>query len=74
MRYNKSNISDVLKALKKVKQLKGGQYIAVCPAHKDTKPSLSVKEVDHGKVVVFCHVGCTFLELRQAFNGLGIRI
>lgn len=74
MRYSKSNISDVLRSLKKVKQLKGGQYVAVCPAHKDTKPSLSVKEAENGKVLVFCHAGCTFLEVRQAFNDLGIRI
>lgn len=71
---NKSHISDVLKALKNVKDLGGGQFVACCPAHEDKKPSLSIKEGDHGRVLVFCHVGCSFAEIRDALLQRGLRI
>ena len=34
-------------------------YKACCPAHDDSSPSLSISETDSGKVVVYCHAGCT---------------
>jgi hypothetical protein len=36
----------------------GGGWMAPCPAHHDQKPSLSIREVDKGKVLVRCHAGC----------------
>lgn len=48
---------DFLALLKGVKLLKGGEYLALCPAHKDTKPSLSVRE-EWGTLLVKCHAGC----------------
>ena len=30
-----------------------------CPAHDDQNPSLSIKEGDDSKALVFCHAGCT---------------
>ncbi len=35
-----------------------GGWMARCPAHDDRKPSLSIREGDHGKVLVCCHAGC----------------
>ncbi len=51
----------------------GGGYIARCPAHDDSRPSLSVGEGRDGRALVNClaGVGCTFdaivaaMELRQ---------
>jgi putative DNA primase/helicase len=37
-----------------------------CPAHDDDTPSLSVTEKD-GKVLWFCHAGCTQAAVRDAF-------
>jgi hypothetical protein len=37
----------------------GNGWKALCPAHDDQKPSLSVSESDDGKVLICCHVGCT---------------
>ncbi|NLF02859.1 MAG: hypothetical protein GX601_18000 [Anaerolineales bacterium] len=36
----------------------GNGYLALCPAHSDHRPSLSVSEHD-GKILVNCFVGCT---------------
>jgi len=36
----------------------GGGWTALCPAHDDHKPSLSIKDANNGKVLVHCHAGC----------------
>lgn len=51
-------IQDFLKRLKGEQRGSGEQYMACCPAHGDTKPSLSVTERD-GKILVHCQAGCT---------------
>lgn len=38
------------------------QWTALCPAHDDSNPSLSIS-VDDGKVLIKCHVGCDFDEI-----------
>lgn len=37
----------------------GDGYIACCPAHDDTNPSLSIKDGDWGKPLVHCFAGCS---------------
>jgi hypothetical protein len=37
----------------------GDGYMARCPAHEDRTPSLSVKDGADGRVVLYCHAGCT---------------
>jgi hypothetical protein len=41
----------------KPRQLANGQWLVHCPAHDDTKPSLSVTESD-GRILVKCFAGC----------------
>ena len=36
----------------------GSNWMAPCPAHEDREPSLSIRDVDDGKVLVHCHAGC----------------
>ena len=36
----------------------GNGWMARCPAHDDSTPSLSVKETADGKLLVHCHAGC----------------
>src|SRR5277367_6151811 len=56
----------------------GSQWMAKCPAHEDSKPSLAIRERD-GKFLLHCHAGCTSeavaraagLELRELFTENG---
>jgi putative DNA primase/helicase len=52
-------LSAVLARLKKVRAI-GDDFSACCPAHDDKNPSLSVSEGADGRVLVTCHVGCSF--------------
>ena len=35
-----------------------GRWLALCPAHEDRSPSLSVKETEDGTVLIHCFAGC----------------
>lgn len=41
---------------------KGGFQVR-CPAHEDTKPSLSISRGNNGGTTVYCHAGCTAQEI-----------
>jgi hypothetical protein len=45
--------------------------MACCPAHEDSNPSLSIKEVD-GKVLVRCHAGCSQVAVIDALKARGL--
>jgi hypothetical protein len=50
----------VLDRLKGVRRHDGVDgFEALCPAHADKRPSLSVNKGDDGKVLLCCHAGCT---------------
>ena len=62
------NINDFLALFKGVRKSGNGQYMALCPGHHDSKPSLSIKEAD-GKILVKCFAGC---ELADILKPLGL--
>jgi hypothetical protein len=70
-----SSIDLVLTRLQKVRK-SGAEWQALCPAHNDKHPSLSVTPGD-GKILLYCHAGCTLeaiiaalgLEAHQLFDG-----
>lgn len=37
---------------------RNGSWSAKCPAHADRSPSLSVKEIDDGRILIHCFGGC----------------
>lgn len=49
----------------------GKSYKALCPAHGDKTPSLSVKEGDDGRVLLHCFAGCGVGEIVAA---MGLRM
>ncbi len=49
---------------------RGDYYMAVCPAHDDDRPSLSVRQGDD-KVLVHCHAGCEFADVVSALETEG---
>ena len=40
------------------RELPGGGYQSLCPAHDDNKPSLSINEGTDERVLLHCHAGC----------------
>ena len=40
-----------------------GQYSARCPAHDDTRASLSVSQGEDGKILLHCHANCTIEQI-----------
>jgi hypothetical protein len=53
------------------------KWIALCPAHDDKRPSLSIRELDDGKILLHCWTGCGVdaivgalgLSLKDLFQG-----
>lgn len=44
------------------------QFYALCPAHDDTNPSLSIGKGKDGKVLLHCHAGCPFDKIKDAIH------
>ena len=63
-----SDIHKVLAILKNVKQTGEAQWACSCPAHNDANPSLTVSLADDGRILLRCHAGCSFEEIRRAMG------
>ena len=37
----------------------GAQFVACCPAHDDSTPSLTIRDGSSGKILLHCHGGCS---------------
>lgn len=48
----------LLERLEGVKRTAPGRWLARCPAHADRSPSLSIRELDDGRVLVHDYAGC----------------
>lgn len=48
----------LLSRLDKVRRTGQGRWLARCPAHNDRGPSLSIRELDDGRLLVHCFAGC----------------
>src|SRR3954454_22673406 len=53
-------------------RMTGGQWMCCCPAHNDTRPSLAVRDGDHGRVLLKCHAGCDQFDVIDALKSLGL--
>jgi hypothetical protein len=49
-----------------VRQTGTGRWVAKCPAHQDRSPSLSVRELDDGRVLLHCFAGCETADVLAA--------
>ncbi len=63
----KVNIGRILGRLKHVRKTSRG-WTALCPAHPDRNPSLSVAVGDDGRVLLRCFAGCSFGEIVRALG------
>jgi hypothetical protein len=60
----------VKRVLGKLEGLRGGdgQWQALCPAHDDNNPSLSITEAEDGNCLLHCFAGCTLDEVLAALD------
>lgn len=56
----------LLSRLDRVRRTGSGTWLARCPAHEDRSPSLSIREVDDGRVLLHCFGGCSVEEVLAA--------
>lgn len=61
-------IDTLLAHLDKVKKTGQGRWLARCPAHDDKAPSLSVRGLDDGRILVHCFSGCAVQEVVTAIG------
>lgn len=59
------NAGDILQRLKGVRR-SGKGWTARCPAHDDQRNSLSISEGEGGRLLLYCHAGCTFEAICRA--------
>lgn len=52
----------------------GANWSTCCPAHADRKPSLSIGDGVDGRLLVFCHRGCSYGEIIAALISRGIDV
>jgi hypothetical protein len=62
--------ADVVPVLDRVRP-SGDGFVACCPAHHDTEPSLSIADGE-AAVVVHCHAGCSQAAVLEALVGRGV--
>ena len=58
----------VLSRLDAVRRSGEGRWIAKCPAHDDKSPSLSIREMDDGRVLLHCFAGCDVAAVLSALS------
>ena len=56
-------ISELLSRLEKVKRTGRGRWLACCPAHEDHSPSLAIRELEDGRILIHCFAGCGVQEI-----------
>lgn len=65
-------IEEFLQRLKGVSEAGAGKWVACCPAHEDSNPSMSVTTGNNGGILVHCHAGCSAEAIVKAM-GLKLR-
>lgn len=63
-----SKLEELLARLLKVRVRRNNTWTACCPAHGDKNPSLAIKLMDDGRVLLHCFSGCTPEEVVAALG------
>lgn len=59
-------LENLLTRLAGVKARGEGRWIARCPAHADKSPSLTIRDLGDGRILVHCFAECAALDVLQA--------
>lgn len=58
----------ILCRLDKVRRSASDRWMAKCPAHEDSSPSLSIRELPDGRTLVYCFAGCAVDDVLTAVS------
>jgi hypothetical protein len=61
----------LLDRLENVRQTASGRWLARCPAHEDRAPSLSIRELDDGRILLHDFGGC---ETSDVLAAIGLQL
>ena len=62
------DVNDLVARLEKAKRTSRDSWLACCPAHKDRTPSLTVRSLDDGRILVHCFAGCGAADVMAAIG------
>ena len=63
------NVDNLLSLLEKIKSgSKPRHWSARCPAHNDKSPSLAIREMDDGRILLKCFCGCSTSDVLAALG------
>ena len=66
-----SPVEKVLSHLHRVKRTAPNRWQACCPAHDDGSPSLNLRELDDGRLLLHCFGGCS---VHEVLGALGLQM
>ena len=61
-------IQTVLSAVSNLREVRNGRWMACCPAHNDNRPSLEIRELEDGRILLHCFAGCSIQEVLAAMG------
>ncbi len=64
-------VHHLLDRLDRIRETGPGRWIACCPAHDDRSPSLSIRELEDGRVLLHDFAGC---EVDSILVAIGLRL
>jgi DNA primase len=59
---------EFISRLNKVQNKGSGKWMACCPAHDDSDPSMAISQTKSGKILVKCFAGCSALDIVQSMG------
>lgn len=62
------DVNDLVARLEKAKRTSRDSWLACCPAHKDRTPSLTIRALDDGRILIHCFSGCGAADVMAAIG------
>lgn len=62
------DVNDLVVRLEKARPTSRDSWLACCPAHKDRTPSLTVRALDDGRILIHCFAGCGAADVMAAIG------
>lgn len=64
-----ADIDLLLSRLQGVKKIKGSdKWVALCPAHDDKTPSLSIRQLEDSRILINCWSGCGAIDVLESID------